>query len=158
MSKTNYNKKNIRGITLIALIVTIIVLLILAGIIVLMLTGDNGILNKVTEAKESTTDPTGQSNVSNVQKWVKYRIKGSNSSTDPSTTTYYLYYHRYNATQKLWGSDASAPNWQRHSIRLTTPLTYVRTTSIAEYYGSYTCPYCGCATYWIQDGTEVVQN
>ena len=56
MSKTNYNKKNIRGITLIALIVTIIVLLILAGIIVLMLTGDNGILNKVTEAKESTTE------------------------------------------------------------------------------------------------------
>ena len=27
------------------------------------------------ENKESTTDPTGQSNVSNVQKWVQYRLK-----------------------------------------------------------------------------------
>lgn len=42
------------GITLIALVVTIIVLLILAGISILMLTGDNGILTKAGEAKEKT--------------------------------------------------------------------------------------------------------
>ena len=40
MRKTKEN----RGVTLIALIVTIIVLLILAGILVSMLTGNNGIL------------------------------------------------------------------------------------------------------------------
>ena len=46
--------KNKRGITLIALVVTIIVLLILSGISVSMLTGQNGILNRASEAKEKT--------------------------------------------------------------------------------------------------------
>ena len=49
----NKFKKNL-GITLIALVVTIVVLLILAGISISMLTGQNGILNRATEAKEKT--------------------------------------------------------------------------------------------------------
>jgi len=44
--------KNNHGITLIALVVTIIVLLILAGISISMLTGQNGILKRVAQAKE----------------------------------------------------------------------------------------------------------
>lgn len=47
------NKRN-NGITLIALVVTIIVLLILAGISIAMLSGNNGILQRTTEAKEQT--------------------------------------------------------------------------------------------------------
>ena len=43
-------KKN-KGITLIALVITIIVLLILAGVAISMLSGENGILKKATEAK-----------------------------------------------------------------------------------------------------------
>ena len=43
--------KQKKGITLIALVITIIVLLILAGISITMLTGDNSILNRATEAK-----------------------------------------------------------------------------------------------------------
>ena len=46
--------KNNKGITLIALVVTIIVLLILAGVSINMLTGQNGILNRASEAKEKT--------------------------------------------------------------------------------------------------------
>ena len=46
-------KRN-KGITLIALVVTIIVLLVLAGISIVMLTGQNGILNRANEAKEKT--------------------------------------------------------------------------------------------------------
>lgn len=46
--------KEIRGITLIALVVTIIVLLILAGISIGMLTGDNGIIKQAGEAKNIT--------------------------------------------------------------------------------------------------------
>ena len=49
----NKFRKNL-GITLIALVVTIVVLLILAGISISMLTGQNGILNRATEAKEKT--------------------------------------------------------------------------------------------------------
>ncbi len=47
-------KRNIDGITLIALVVTIIILLILAGITINTLTGENGILTKVVDARTKT--------------------------------------------------------------------------------------------------------
>ena len=47
-------KNNIRGITLIALVITIIVLLILAGVSIAMLTGQNGILTQAQNAKDKT--------------------------------------------------------------------------------------------------------
>jgi len=47
-------QKNNHGITIIALVVTIIVLLILAGISIVSITGDNGIINKSDEAKVET--------------------------------------------------------------------------------------------------------
>ena len=50
----NKTKKNARGITLIALVITIIVLLILAGVTIAALSGDNGILTRAKEAKEKT--------------------------------------------------------------------------------------------------------
>ena len=46
--------KNIKGITLIALIITIIVLLILAGVSISLVVGENGILNKAQSASERT--------------------------------------------------------------------------------------------------------
>ncbi len=46
--------KQMKGITLIALVITIIVLLILAGVSIAMLTGDNGILNQAQKAKNET--------------------------------------------------------------------------------------------------------
>ncbi len=48
--KTKENK----GITLIALVITIIVLLILAGVTIATLVGNNGILNKASQAAEET--------------------------------------------------------------------------------------------------------
>ena len=48
-------KKN-QGITLIALVITIIVLLILAGISIMMLTGNNSILNQATNARKNTIE------------------------------------------------------------------------------------------------------
>ena len=45
-------KNNKRGITLIALVITIIILLILAGVTIVTLTGENGILTKTQQAKE----------------------------------------------------------------------------------------------------------
>ena len=47
-------KNNEKAITLISLVVTIIVLLILAGISISMLFGDNGILQRATDAKTNT--------------------------------------------------------------------------------------------------------
>lgn len=61
-SKNNYAKEkgmkvsnlkdNMKGITLVALIVTIIVLLILAGASITLISGNNGIINQSTQAKE----------------------------------------------------------------------------------------------------------
>ena len=47
-------KRNVRGITLIALVITIIVLLILAGVAIMTLTGENGLIKRAEKAKEET--------------------------------------------------------------------------------------------------------
>lgn len=46
--------KEERGITIISLVVTILILLILSGIMILTLTGDNGVINKTILAKKMT--------------------------------------------------------------------------------------------------------
>ena len=51
--KRKINNKGMKGITLIALVITIIVLLILAGISISMLAGDNGVLKQATRAKDA---------------------------------------------------------------------------------------------------------
>ena len=63
--KGNNNTKleKSKGITLIALVITIIVLLILAGITIVTLTGDNGILTKASEAKEKTEEANAEEQV-----------------------------------------------------------------------------------------------
>ncbi len=55
--------KEIKGITLISLVITIIVLLILVGINLLTLTGENGLLNKAKIAKEKTDYATAKENL-----------------------------------------------------------------------------------------------
>ena len=54
--KTLRKEKQDKGITLIALVITIIVLLILAGVTIATLTGDNGLLTKTNEAKNTTAE------------------------------------------------------------------------------------------------------
>ena len=44
------------GITLIVLVITIIVLLILAGVVIQIITGDNGLLNKASDAKQTSNE------------------------------------------------------------------------------------------------------
>ena len=60
---TKRNKSNNLGITLIALVVTIIVLMILAGVAVAALMGDNGLIKRAGEAKESQRGATVQDEV-----------------------------------------------------------------------------------------------
>lgn len=49
-------RKNEIGITLIALVITVIVLLILAGVTIVALSGDNGILTRAQDAKDKTEE------------------------------------------------------------------------------------------------------
>ena len=100
--KENLRKRNLKvndGITLIALVITLIVLLILAGISITMLSSDNSILSKATEAKESTEraqieeaiklaymdlvgkDITGYSNTANLDKAIE-EVQKNNAYKD----------------------------------------------------------------------------
>ena len=45
--------KQSKGITLIALVITIIILLILAGVAIATLTGENGLITRVKQAKKT---------------------------------------------------------------------------------------------------------
>ncbi len=74
------NKRGEKAITLIALVVSIIVLLILAGISIMILTGENGILQRAGEAGEKTqaaqkeelrrlTQMEAATNLENIEYW-----------------------------------------------------------------------------------------
>ena len=71
--------KNNKGITLIALVVTIIVLLILAGVSIAMLSGQDGILNRASEA-------SWQSKLANAEDTVNVYV--SNYMTEFYAITY----------------------------------------------------------------------
>jgi len=66
-------KENMRGITLIALVVTIIILLILSGITINMLLGENGIIRTAQEAKN-----TWEGSISNEQKSIQNLVNELN--------------------------------------------------------------------------------
>ena len=68
------NKQRTKGITLLALVITIIVLLILAGVTIVTLTGDNGILSNATKSKEETQ-------YKNAEEKVKLAVAGSYDET-----------------------------------------------------------------------------
>lgn len=56
-------KKNVKGITLVSLVITIIVMLILAGVSISMATGNNGVLTQGKEASIKTTLGTIESDI-----------------------------------------------------------------------------------------------
>ncbi len=74
------NFKENRGITLIALVVSIIVLLILAGVSISMLTGQNGILKRATEAKNTTE-------VASEKEGIQMAVTTSQMASDNYTTS-----------------------------------------------------------------------
>ena len=81
----NNSKKSLKasnGITLIALVITIIVLLILAGISISMLSGDNSILQKVTDAKTNTDNSQIQERINLA--YHSSLVDGQGKVTEPS--------------------------------------------------------------------------
>ena len=77
--------KQAKGITLIALVITIIVLLILAGVTITMLTGENGILNQATNAKNATDKSEFEEQVSLAVMAAKTNKTGSINTSDLET-------------------------------------------------------------------------
>ncbi|MCI8384684.1 MAG: type II secretion system protein [Clostridia bacterium] len=62
ITKNKKERKNNKGITIIALVVTIVILLILAGVTFAILTGENGILKKAQIAKELAEQKKNEEN------------------------------------------------------------------------------------------------
>ena len=74
-------KKQERGVTIIALVITVIVLLILAGVSIAMLTGDNGILTQAKEAKEANIAGTEKEQIKLAMQSLKMKKQSDNVST-----------------------------------------------------------------------------
>lgn len=55
-------KKEEKGITLVALVVTIVVLLILAGVSISLVLGNNGIINRAQQARNATLNDQSNTN------------------------------------------------------------------------------------------------
>ena len=85
MKGNKKQRKNSKGITLIALVITIIVLLILAGVSIAMLTGENGILTQAQKAKEETEN--AQANEENVLDGYAQYIEGVTNGGTLTTIT-----------------------------------------------------------------------
>ncbi len=70
--------KQMKGITLIALVITIIVLLILAGVSIAMLTGENGILSQAQRARDETENAAKNEtrDLQQIESWMNERITG----------------------------------------------------------------------------------
>ena len=54
--------RSIKGITLIALVITIVILIILAGITINLIIGENGLLGKAKEAGEKSKNAANEEN------------------------------------------------------------------------------------------------
>ncbi len=77
------------GITLIALVITIIVLLILAGVTIAMLTGDNGLLTRATQAGPANDIGNAKDMVAlKASEGVTEYYKVTYAASEGETTTY----------------------------------------------------------------------
>lgn len=79
--------KQEKGITLIALVITIIVLLILAGVTIAMLSGDNGILPRSTEARAKNAISSAQEEVSLEYQAIYTEVLNDKYTTTAGTST-----------------------------------------------------------------------
>ena len=104
---TSKNKNS--GITLIALVITIIVLLILAGVTIASLTGENGLLERASKAKEETAE--GQAKEEVTIAWNGVQIDGKINGWDNTRKAQELQTELGNgATATVDGTDSNKIN------------------------------------------------
>ena len=92
MNKQFFMKKETKGITLIALVVTIVILLILAGVSLNLVLGNNGIINKAKEARDKYAEAAKNDEIAlnEISGWLENSIgdsTGGGSQDLPSTDT-----------------------------------------------------------------------
>lgn len=77
-------KRQNKGITLIALVITVILLIILAGITIGMTVGENGIIMKAKQARENTIQAGKDEEEELNRLWSELENAGGNTGDDPS--------------------------------------------------------------------------
>lgn len=113
------NKIKNKGITLIALVITIIVLLILAGVTIVTLTGENGLLGKASTAKEQTTIAEYKERIDLVKAQTRVANNGNLTLEQLKTAL-------DDNSQKDWvGSTETVTENETSQIKLTTKDGYV---------------------------------
>lgn len=85
-------KNNVKGITLIALVVTIIVLLIIAGVSINLIIGNNGIFSRAHNATSTwqMAEENEKNAINNLESWIDQTIgedSESSGTVDPSDAT-----------------------------------------------------------------------
>ena len=109
-------KKNMKGITLVSLVITIIVMLILAGVSISMATGNNGVLTRGQQASKRTNISSIQEDltlaVTSVQS--DYEAKWAMDSTFASKKAKYVTIaemNKYLTKCKILSSHASSKSF-----------------------------------------------
>ena len=100
------------GITLIALVITIIVLLILAGVTIAMVVGDNGILTRSREAKDTTNIKKIQEEVDLIAADLVAEYHSKDNGLTPDTAGAYV-------AQEIEGKSTSELVIQEDSMGIT---------------------------------------
>ena len=120
---------NNKGITLIALVITIIVLLILAGVSIAMLTGQNGILNQATQAKDDTAkaEVAERVNMAIQAAYTKYLVaaNGTASTTMPVSKVVEQYNEEYGTNSAREGTESNTIKVTLNSKEYTVTLKTV---------------------------------
>ena len=82
--------KEMKGITLVALVVTIVVLLILAGVSINLVLGNNGIIAKAKDAETKSAEASQNDliGMNELAQQLEEQINGSGNGTEPETVPY----------------------------------------------------------------------
>ena len=119
--------RNKKGITLIALVITIIVLLILAGVSITMISSQDGILGKATNAKESQRDATELERVKLAVQSALVDGEGTIDLTKATDSTKAVGLEK--ALQEEFKNDGKQPTYEEGKVTLTNGDIYNVTTS-----------------------------
>lgn len=135
------NHKNTSGITLIALIITIIVLLILAAVAIATLTGDNGLIKKAGEAKNTLNEAEEKEQIQlgyNGYKMAKYteanpqlKVEGATVTGEGPWTIAFSSGNSYTLSAEGRIIEGSSTGGEQSSI---TPISKVETENFVGYY------------------------
>ena len=129
-----------KGITLIALVITIVILLILAGIVIVALTGDNGLFNRTKEAKESSQEASARELLNNkIMQFQTYCIvdKEIEPSLDYMKESGYFNADKDIKNIEYYFNKAASINWNNYDTNGTKNVKYAK-ISLNKYKYVYT--------------------